>query len=101
MKYSSKKTIMPFVVLYEGVFDNIPEILNMLKESNSSRVLAEWEPWYELGHRTRLEHSIESDLSEIEKKQLEILVKKKNCISLLLNNSKNYLKTLLLMLKNI
>jgi hypothetical protein len=72
MKYSSKKTIMPFVVLYEGVFDNIPEILNMLKESNSSRVLAEWEPWYELGHRTRLEHSIESNLSEIEKKQLEI-----------------------------
>lgn len=61
---------MPFVVLYEGVFDNAPEILNMLKESKTSRVLLDWEPWYELGQRTRLENITDSDLSEVEQKQL-------------------------------
>jgi hypothetical protein len=72
MNYTSKKTIMPFVVLYEGVFDNAPEILHMLKESEASRVLLEWEPWYELGQRTRLEPITESNLSEVEQKQLKM-----------------------------
>jgi hypothetical protein len=72
MIYASKKTIMPFVVLYEGVFDNASDILEMLKESDTSRVLLEWEPWYELGQRTRLEFIEDTNLSDIEKKQLAI-----------------------------
>lgn len=74
MNYTSKKTIMPFVVLYEGVFDNVPEILQMLKESEKqkSRILLDWEPWYELGQRTRFLYSTDNDLTEIEKNQLEM-----------------------------
>jgi len=72
MKQYDKKTIMPFVVLYKGVFDNAPEILDMLKNSNSSRVLQEWEPWYELGERTRLEAYQRNDFSEEERMQFDI-----------------------------
>ena len=72
MKQYDKKTIMPFVVLYKGVFDNAPEILDMLKNSNSSRVLQEWEPWYELGERTRLEAYQSNDFSEEERMQFDI-----------------------------
>ncbi len=72
MNYTNKKTIMPFVVLYEGVFDNVPEILQMVKESQPSRVLLDWEPWYELGQRTRLEFTTDKDLTDIEVKQLEL-----------------------------
>ena len=70
MTQYNKTTIMPFVVLYRGVFDNAPEILQMLKDSNTSSILQEWEPWYELGLRTRLEPSRGGTLSEIEKHQL-------------------------------
>lgn len=72
MNYTNKKTIMPFVVLYEGVINNIPEIMDMLKEFEASRVLIDWEPWYELGQRSRLHCNKDDILTEIEKKQLDI-----------------------------
>jgi hypothetical protein len=72
MRQYDKKTIMPFVVLYKGVFDNAPDILKMLKESEPSNILQEWEPWYELGDRTRLEPFRGGELSDVEKHQLEI-----------------------------
>jgi len=74
MNQYNKKTIMPFVVLYKNVFDNIPEILDLIKNGEKTRVLEQWEPWYELGQRTRLEHLSDEHLSEkitdVEKNQL-------------------------------
>ena len=76
MKQYEKKTIMPFVVLYKNVFDNIPEILDLIKSSNHTRVFEEWEPWYQLGQRTRLEF-LSNDylidkLTDVEEKQLAL-----------------------------
>jgi hypothetical protein len=67
MNQYDKKTIMPFVVLYKGLFDDFKEILNLLQNSKKSKVLVEWEPWYELGERTRFEFFNESDIAENEK----------------------------------
>ena len=46
---------MPFVNLYKGAFDNIDEIYEVVKNSVDDRsggIIADWEPWYELGIRT-------------------------------------------------
>jgi hypothetical protein len=67
MNQYDKKTIMPFVVLYKGLFDDFKDILNLLQNSKKSKVLVEWEPWYELGERTRFEFFNESDITENEK----------------------------------
>jgi hypothetical protein len=68
MKQYDKKTIMPFVVLYKNLFNDTEEILDLLKDSKKTKVLVEWEPWYELGQRTRFEFIDESDITENEKK---------------------------------
>lgn len=55
MDLTNKKQIMPFVNLYKGAFDNIDEIYEVVKNSvdnRSGQIIAEWEPWYELGIRT-------------------------------------------------
>lgn len=72
MNLSDKKTIMPFVSLYRNVFDDIDGLLNSIKDPNGSRILLEWEPWYELGLRTQMRVSGDHDLSENEATHLEI-----------------------------
>ena len=68
MSQYNKKTIMPFVVLYKDLFNDSQEILDVLQDSKRSNVLLEWEPWYELGQRTKFEFVLESDVTENEEK---------------------------------
>lgn len=84
----NKKTIMPFVVLYRDVFKNCEEILDTLKNSESSKILSPWEPWYELGERTRLEFVDTKDLNEKEEYHLSI---QENIYSSLMKVYKDYI----------
>ena len=54
---------MPFINVYKGLFNNIDEICDVVKNSindNSGEIIREWEPWYELGIRTNFKFSEET-----------------------------------------
>jgi hypothetical protein len=55
MNKINKIQIMPFVNLYKNAFDNIDDILEVVKnsiDSNSGEIIQKWEEWYELGIRS-------------------------------------------------
>lgn len=72
MNLSNKKTIIPFVNLYKNVFDDVDELLESIKSFKTSNIFLEWEPWYELGTRTRMNFTGNYNLTEDEVKHLEV-----------------------------
>jgi len=92
MDLTNKKHIMPFVNLYKSAFDNIDEIYEVIKNSvddSSGKVIANWEPWYELGIKSNFkipEESIydenydTSHLNEFGLKQYKVFKQIKNTL---------------------
>lgn len=72
MSIDNKKTIMPFVVLYRGLFKDSEEVLNAVKYSKRSKVLLDWEPWYDLGERTRFQLIPTEEITEEEHLHIEL-----------------------------
>lgn len=66
MSFDNKITIMPFVSLYKNVFQDVDSLFDIVKNFQPSRLIAEWEPWYELGSRTKIENTHLNELDENE-----------------------------------
>ena len=67
MSFDNKITIMPFVSLYKNVFQDVDSLFDIVKNFQPSRLIAEWEPWYELGSRTKIENTHLNDILYVPK----------------------------------